>query len=258
MNDPHVEKLYYRFKSEDPNVLFVNAQLLTVSFDSFDVEIKEDQLTAIPLEHYTDEASARASFEPLLRSWESSAFLSAARLRIRFTFEQADIVDRQPTPGNITISLRSISSTVSFGTPTFTVSRNSYPEPDKNFAASALTDELITRLQLYRDGKQTLPHVAYYILEKLEEELVGSKPNKRKVLGKILSIHYDVLKNIGDISNKSDANIGRHASQLNIPLTSKELNWLEVAIFRLVKRVGEINNGSNRLPLIQMTDLPDL
>src|SRR5687767_14998213 len=103
MNDPHVAKLYYRFISEDPTVLFENAQPLTITLGSFDVEIKDGVLVAGPQEHYSDEESAKAAFEPFLHSWESASFLSPSKFRIRFKFDHADVVDRNPTPGRITL-----------------------------------------------------------------------------------------------------------------------------------------------------------
>src|SRR5215208_6033168 len=121
MNDPHVKKLYYRFISEDPTVLFENAQPLTLTLGSFEVEIKDSVLVAIPHEHYSDEDSAKAAFEPFLHSWESSSFLSSSKFRIRFKFDQADVIDRNPTPGRVTLYAKGITSTLTFGTPTVTL-----------------------------------------------------------------------------------------------------------------------------------------
>jgi hypothetical protein len=258
MNDPHVEKLYYRFISENPTVLFENAQPLTISLGSFDVEIKDSVLVAIPQEHYSDEERAKEAFEPLLHSWESSSFLSTSKFRIRFKFDQSNVIDRNPTPGKVTLYATGITSTLTFGTPTLTLRVSKYPEPDLNFVASPLTDELIFRLKQYKDGRQTLPHVAYYILERLEKEFGGTKAKRRKELSKILNIDDDVLDKIGRFSNKPDARIGRHASSIDAPLSNNELNWLDQAVFRLVKRAGEINSGSKILPAINMSDFPKL
>ena len=255
MNDPHVANLFYRFISEDPSVLFDKAQPLTLNLGSFEVEIKDGGLVATPQEHYSDEESAKAAFEPFLHAWESTAFLRPSKYRIRFKFDHADVIDRNPTPGQVTLYARGIVSTATMGTPVITLHVSKYPEPDPNFVASLLTDELIFRLQQYKDGRQTLPHVGYYILERLEQEIAGGK---RKQLAKILNVDFDVLDKIGRFSNKPDARIGRHASSTNDPLSDNEVNWLEEAIFRLVRRAGEINSGSQTLPFITMSDLPYL
>ncbi len=66
MNDPHVEKLYYRFVSEDSDDRFEKAQPLTTTLGSFDIELREGLLIASPQAHYADEESARATFEPIV------------------------------------------------------------------------------------------------------------------------------------------------------------------------------------------------
>jgi hypothetical protein len=258
MNDPHVEKLYYRFISEDPNIRFEKAEPLQISVGSFDVEIQDSLLVAVPRDHFPNEESAKAAFEPILHSWESSVFLGPRKFRIRFKFDKADVVDRNQTPGRTTLYAHTAGSLESAGTITAILYSSKYPEPDLNFAASPLTDELIFRLQQYKDGRQTLPHVAYYILERLEKEFAGTKAKRRKELARILNIDDDVLDKMGHFSNKPDARIGRHASSIDAPLSNKELNWLEEAVFRLVKRAGEISFGSKILPIIKMSDFPKL
>lgn len=260
MNDPHVEKLYYRFISESPEDNFEKAQPLAITLGSFDVEIRDGRLCAIPQDHFPDEESAKTAFEPLLRSWESAAFLSPNKLRIRFKFDRAYIIDRNLTPGVIELNAAHISISAYACGIAATVDHHLYPPPDMNFAASALTDELIYRLRQYKDGRQALPHVAYYILDRLEQEYFqgksgkSEKTEKRKVLVRQLKIEGTVLDKFGSYSNKKDAKIGRHGSRIDTPLTSEELNWLEEVAFRIVKRVGEINSGINNLPDIKLSD----
>ena len=258
MNDPHVEKLYYRFISENPGDSFEKAQPLTITLGSFSVEIHDGQLVATPKDHYPGEESAKVEFEPILHSWESSAFLSPIKLRIRFKFDHADVIDRNPTPGLVSLHVHGVETIFTLGTPTLTVVHNLYPSPDTGFVASSLTDELIYRLQQYKDGRQTLPHVAYYILDKLEQEFGEGKKGKRTEAAKVLNVNYAVLDKFGNYSNKPDVRIGRHASRHDIPLTREELVWLEEVAFRLVRRVGEINAGTTPLSPIGMDSFPPI
>jgi hypothetical protein len=97
-------------------------------------------------------------------------------------------------------------------------------------------------------------------LEKLEHHFVkvGEK-NVRDKLGQILRVDKAVLKQIGNLSNKTDSRIGRHASNQDASISGKELVWLEEAIFRLVKRAGEIaDTKSTDFPQIEMSDLPEI
>jgi hypothetical protein len=258
MNDPHVEKLYYQFISENLNDIFEKAEPLKLTIGSFDVELCKGILIVSPQQHFASEESAKTAFQPFLDSWKTIAFLSPSKFRINFLFEKSEIIDRKPNSGNVSLYVGGISTGVSFGKATLSRIINKYPAPDDNFVVSPLIDELVFRLQQYKDGKQTLPQVSYYILEKLEKEFVKIKIRKRKELSKILIIEFAVLDKIGNFSNKPDAKIGRHAALVEKAITSKELRWLEEAIFKLVKRVGEYYADSENLPLILMSDLPEL
>lgn len=260
MNDPHVEKLYYRFSSEDPTDMYDKAIPMVAKYESFDIEMKEGVLTAIPHAHYPDIESAKIAFETLIRSWEAVAFLSPGRYRIHFRFDRADVIDRNPTPGVISIHVNSAISLSSAMNVTVSRSMSKYPEPDMKFVASDLTEELIYRLKQYKDGRETLPQVAYYVLERLEHHFVkDGEKNVRDKLGQILRVDKAILKQIGNFSNKTDSRIGRHASNQDALISGKELAWLEEAVFQLVKRAGEIGNVKlTDLPQIEMKDLPEI
>ncbi len=259
MNDPNFEKVYYHFITEKFTDKFDRASPLQMTQGDFEIELDKGMLTVTPLKHFPDVESAKAAIEPMLRSWESSTFLSHSRFRIHFRFHQADVIDRNPTPDNTTINVHSAQSVFVAGTVTVTREMNCYPAPSKSFVSSQLTDELIYRLQQYIDGREPLPTVAYYVLERLERVFVPDKVNDtRKELGKILNVEFKVLDNLGKISNKHDSIIGRHAGLKPNPITQMELGWLDEVVFRLVERVGEINASPISLPTIGMRDFSSL
>jgi hypothetical protein len=253
MNDPHVEELHYRFISENPSDRFDEALPLNVTLGMFDVELQEGSLIARPLEHYAGVESAKEDFEPHVRSWESAAFLNASRYRIRFEYTHAKVVDRNPPLDNLVLNLHSIDSIVVGEHVTITRSMPWYPSPDTGFQASSLTDELVYRLKRYRDGRDTLPVVAYYVLEALEREFQGSKGAQQ-----VLNVTDKVWHKLSKLSNHPDPEIGRHARNRSgierRPFSQSELQWMEDIVFRLVRRVGEVNVGTEAAKLPKIAD----
>src|SRR5690349_7857955 len=95
MNDPHVERLFYKLHTGD-NLSFNAPPPLEGGTRAFRLRLENDELTAEILEHYPTEASARQRLESYLRAWEISANLDLGVGSIRFEFERADVIDRDP------------------------------------------------------------------------------------------------------------------------------------------------------------------
>lgn len=258
MNKPHIEALIYKFESKNPNDKFNEAVALEGHLDSFEFELADGELTAKPLKHFDQVEQARELIEPQLRSWESAAFLGLSRFRIRFRFVDAIVVDLDPDPGNTTIHARASELVITGESVTLIRGMGKYPAPDPSFRSTPLTDELIYRLQQYRDRQELLPGVAYYILERLEEKLIGDKKNRRRLLGKRMKVDFKVLHTLSGLSNRPDPLVGRHASQIPKPLSAAETTWMDAVIFRLVARVGELHNPEERLALITMDEFPQV
>ncbi len=249
MNDPHVEALYFQFVAEDPGEDFGKAGPLTTTLGTFDVKLQDDILTARPQQHYADAESAKADLEPHLRAWESTALLDWPRSRIRFTFLRSQVIDRDPEPGVLVAEGISLLTLQGFEA-TVTVTRNEYPAPDPSFQVSPLTDTLTERLRVYRDGRAQLPAMAYWVLTALEEEF-----GDRRRVGRQLNIDYEVLSKLGELTSRNDPTIGRKAKGNPTLLTKSERQWMEEAMIRLIRLVGEYNAGVT-LSQITMADFP--
>ncbi len=251
MNDPHVEKLVYRFASENINDKFDNAKTLKTTLGNFEVELSENILSAFPHDHYPDEDSARIAFEPLMHSSESTAFLSSSRFRIYFRYLHADIVDRNPTPGVINLHVHSAVFAMTAGEVTLIREMPEYPPPEHNFLASALSDELIKHIKDYLDGRIPLAAMTNWF-----ETILRREYGSREEVSKKLNIDLRVLNTLGLLSTSSDPIYGRKEggpgpSKLN----SDEIKWLVTVVFVLVKRIGEINSGVTATNKIKMSDL---
>lgn len=262
MNDPHVVSLRYKFVSEDPSDIFDKAEPLKTSFGPFEIELRDNTLVAKPHDHYPDPDSAKAALEPYLRSWESNAFLHPGRYRIRFTYVTAEVIDRNlPASRGATYHLRASAGAITITGNSATLSRRmaKFPAPDPSFQASDLTDLLISRFKQYRDGREPLPGMAYWILRNLEDNYGhGSGSQKRDTTAKRMGVDPKVLNKMGELTGQiDDPEIGRKpGGTQQRKYSTDELTWLEAVVARLIRRVGELNAGGTNLQQITLGDLP--
>jgi len=258
MNDPKVEALYYQFVSDNPNDKFDDAKPLIFTEKGLDFNLDKGVLTICPQKKYPSPDQVKIEVEPILRAWEFSTFVRDNHHRIRFIYRDAKVIDLHPDPGSYTLNAQTGHFILVGENVTLTVNNSVYPNPESNYITSELTDELVDRLKQYTDGRETLPSMAYYILDRVEYVLVGKEKNKRNKLAEILKIQWKVLDELGKLSNRSDTKIGRHGNEEPIPLTQGQINWLEHVSFRLVARVAEYNFDKNNLKLITLDDFPPL
>jgi hypothetical protein len=170
MADPHVQALYYRFRSLNELDTFAKAAPLTGTLGDFNFALDSGTLTARPGSHFGDRESARDALEPHLRSWERDAFLSASNHRIEFRYDHADVVDRHPEAGSVTVYVEAAELLGMALDATVKRDNGRYPKPDASFATTPLTDNLAERLRRVRDREAEVPATAYYVLTALEAE----------------------------------------------------------------------------------------
>lgn len=254
MNDPHVERLLYKFKSENENDQFDEAEALKTIISDWEVELVDGELTAKPNIHFPNAESARIEFDDILNSWESAALLDPGRYRISFQYKHAEIIDRQPTPGVVTLSPATLYITATTGNINLIHNIKNYPAPKRNFVSSPLTDELIGKIKKYLDGRNTLAGMGYWFFTILKREY-GNREN----VSRVLNFNEKVLSTLGRITESSDPDHGRKAIGKGPEKYSEnEKKWIEEALFMIVNRIGEINAGVKETKRIFMSDLPPL
>ena len=99
MNDPHVETLHYAVTHSE-SVAYDKAGPLEHEEPGFGVQIENLRARIRMKDHYPTAESARAAVEPFLRNWEFLAALRFGPDELAFRYESADIIERNPTPGN--------------------------------------------------------------------------------------------------------------------------------------------------------------
>ena len=101
MRDAHVVALYYRLET-DSSLIFENALPRDDDRDECTFRLAQGVLTCTMKGHYATAAEARAPVDLYLRSWELAEALPHGRRMLWFTFDKAEIIDRDPpSPRNI-------------------------------------------------------------------------------------------------------------------------------------------------------------
>jgi hypothetical protein len=176
---------------------------------------------------------------------------------IRFKYLRADVIDRDPPkPGEpIVIEARGGGVLVLSGTATMHLTINKYPDPPQAFRATPEVELAYRRWTRFREGKEPLPAMAYFVLTLLQS-LAGSRP----LAASTFQIDIKVLNAVGNLSStKGDA----HSARKVVPggvlrdLTGPETTWLEQAIQRLIHRLGEHASGA-QLKAVTMAELPSI
>lgn len=268
MRDPHVEFLLYSVSAEG-GTEYVDPEPLVRDTALGRFEINGGKLRIEPSEHFGDEDEARKVIDPFLKAWEVETDLVANPGAIRFRFETAHVIDRDPPPPGspITLHARGGSIEVAGGQAHIKLLRRSYPPPPEAFRITPEVEIAFQRWRDFRDGKVPLLEMAYFVLTLVEnnpltvEKVVGSprKPShRRRKAAEALAVDLNILNTLGELSSaKGDAATARKVSP-NTPfsgLSGSEKAWVEQAVQRLIRRLGERASGVALEP-ITIRDLP--
>jgi hypothetical protein len=257
MRDPHVVALRYRLETHE-SVTFDNPQLVECETSAFRLRLENGVATLALKEHFTSLESARRIADDFLRAWELDAALGIGRREIKFTFQDAHIVDRNPPPpGSAPVTeLNAQGMTALAGSITVHVTRRTYPNPPELFKVSPDVETLWQRFEGYLNGREPLPAMAYFCLTLIE----GNANGCRGRAAKLYRISKHVLDELGKLTSRhGDAKTARKVQKDRAfkPLTVSEKGWIEAAVRVIIRRVGEINSDPT-LPEISMDDLPKL
>ncbi len=256
MNDPHVQSLNYMVSSgeeityQDPKpILFTN------NLGTF--ELSDGHLRIEPADHYPDEDDYRQIIEPFLRAWEIEADLNSKIGMIRFNFDRAEVIDLNPPPpgSSQVIQVKAAEFVLVGESVSFHLTKKNYPQPPITFRVTPEVEQAYHRWVGYRNGREPLLSMAYFILT-----LIESMAGNRDGAANLFQIDIQVLRMIGRLSStKGDASIARKVST-NIQLeelSSSETHWLEETIRKIILRLGEQASGT-QLSQISINDLPPL
>ena len=261
MRDPHVVALNYRLET-GPQLAFHDPTSVKTDTAAFTVRLDNGQLRVGMKGHFATAEAACRAVQPYLTSWEIASALQRGPGAIRFVFEKADVVDREPPPpgvirGHLAVRLESIGLT-SVGT-VLRRTLTRYPDPPSAFVASPDVVAMWDRYEGYLAGKEPLPAMAQYCLDTVEKS-TGVPQSRRQAAASRYAIEYDVLQHLAYLTaDVGDARTGGKGGNVDRPHTPAEIAWMYAVVKRLIQRVGEWAADPNaKWPKITMTDFPSL
>lgn len=256
MRDPHVQEMHY-VAGAGEGITYSDPQPVSFVNHLGVFDLLDGKLSITPVEHFPNEGEARRAIDPFLRDWEMDADLRINLGMIRFTFERAELIDRDPPPPGspLGIQLKGNALISMTGSLSLNLTCRNYPQPPHAFRATLEVQHAYRRWIGFRAGKEPLQSMAYFVLTILESAAGG-----RRNAARSFNIDEDVLNAIGRLSStKGNPDTARKAvpgTQFQ-DLTGAETQWMEKAIPLVIRRIGEHSSATSLSPIL-LTDLPSI
>lgn len=254
MNDPHVDSLTFDVSAPAENISYGDPEPMTFGNEIAEFHVNDCVLVVSPTDHYADVGSALRVVEPFLRSWEVITDLTQNPGQLKFTYRTANVIDRDPPPPGtsqrVTVSGGG-SITVTGHAAIVGIQCGKYPDPPIGFAATSTVELYHARWLQFRNGKQSLEAMAYFILHAIQRAA-----GNREKAAKQLSVSRNVLDKISHLSSaKGDPMTARKSDY--IEMTAAERRWLSEAVKIVIIRSGEIASGAEvqQITLAELSDL---
>ena len=94
--DPHVFSLRYRIEPSEDVTFGDDAGPMERELDAFRLSVTHETVTAHMKEHHATERGAREVVEEYLRPWQIYEAVRPMGTGVKFSFEEAKVVDRDP------------------------------------------------------------------------------------------------------------------------------------------------------------------
>ena len=264
MNDPHVAALLYRVEHGE-SISYKEAEPLVRHDPAFRLEVKDNQARFELKDHYAAEEDALEAIEDYICAWEFEARLENGPDSFRLKFQKAEIIDRNPTPGEIHIRGAFTGEPAKFSCRLILGFRN-YPSPPSAIRIDADVRTMFDRYMNYLNYRRRvdrLTEVANFCLTMLEymtEKIKRNKESNRKAASRYFQIDMKILCEIGRLSSTRGGPSGaRKATGVATDLTQNERHFLKDAIKKMIRRAAEkAHRPDADLPKISLTDLPPI
>ena len=242
MNDPQVVALIYNIK-HGQSVNYRAAKPMDHEEPEFHVKIADEKVRFEFKKHHATVEAARRSIEEYICAWEVDAGLRGAPNCFKLKYDDAQIEDRNQTPGVVEIY-----ATLRAGAPTMTATvtiDKQYPAPPSRLKITPDVKTMYDRYMGYRQGKEPLASLAYFCLTVIERS-----PTKKDFSSR-------VRDKIGHLSSGKGGQQARKAEGRDRDLTDQDSRFLDEAIKAVILRTAErAHNPDRDLPQISMSDLP--
>ena len=237
---------------------FDNPPPLEQDLSDFKIVLKEGRLEVIMKREVQTEVEARTAVEPNLRSWELDHFLSVGRREFWFEFNNSVIIDKSPTPpGDKVVHVGLGEFILTSDEVLLKLTKKMYPVPNFSLSTTPDVETLVTRYEGFTKKKEPLLSMAYFCLTVMVAGGGNLKDTARK-----FNIQKEVFKKLGELTSKrGDLTESRKAKDRTSfeSLTAKEIDWITVAIRKLIRRKAEYDHDPNgSYSVIDLAGLPNL
>jgi hypothetical protein len=252
--DPHVVSLRYRIECSEGVTFGDDTGSIEREFDAFRLSVTHETATAHMKDHHATEDAAREVVEGYLRAWEIYEAVRPMGTGVKFSFEQAEVVDRDPPPLYTTArAVPMVGSDITVKV----VCELRFPDFPEAFAMSSDVEVMWTLYKNYLQGRDRLLPMAYTCLTRFKYGAGNDKEaaSRYRVSSKVLKKLSRLTTTSGDETTARKWVSGRPPQ----PLTDREKEWVEDALELLIYRAGQyaaIPDGE--WPKITMKHLPQL
>jgi hypothetical protein len=256
VKNPHVKSLQYRL-SHIELVDYDKAPPLEFENDQFTVRVSGREVIFQLKQHYSTTEAAREAVDPYARAWEIQAGLDQTPGCFVLEWEGAEIIDLAPSADGKIANVGFASLPIKL---VVTASYKEYPSPPMDFSVNGWVDAMYMQFQRYRDGKDSLPKMAYFCLTVLEQSIGDTKSKRRPATAAHYGIQLELLRKLGDLTERRGTSGEARKSTTDgqfKPYSRQERVWIEKAVELIIRRVAERKAlGEVKLPEISMHDLP--
>lgn len=252
MNKPRVESLVFNIVS-DAHTQYDQPKVMEFMDPLGRFKVEPGMLTFWPAEEFSSVDDAKMAVAPFLHDWEMHAAIQTMPGVLMFRFDRAQVIEPPVLAG----ALRSVQGTSAMAlrakaTATAILSR--YPSPPSNFRVTTEVETAFRRWRGYREGREPLLSMAYYIYTIFVPKGGRSRPEAATLFAveeRVLSL----LSGLSSIRGGSDDARKFSLQSTAQLLKDQERAWLEETVRRLIYRLGEQAGGAT-LALIRIQDLP--
>ena len=250
MNDPHVVALNYRITHSD-SIDYSEAEALSRDEPEFRLTVESQKVRFEFKEHYATEEEAREELADYIRVWEFDATLSYGNPdSFRLEFEKAEIIDRNPIPGEVRLSGRGEARFAMGGAAALTTVVDKYPSPPSDIALNSEIETMHQRYMRYRQDREPILAMAYFCLTVLEQN-AGGRPNAAAKF----KIEKRVLEQIGNLSANKGGPEARKAGGTTAGISPQERRFLQRAVKTIIRRAAETEHSrAQNLPIVLLSD----
>ena len=275
MNAPHVETLTYTVETTGPHTHdYGEAKALLHKVSGVgEFRIKDGILTVKPCIHCSNAQTARHLVEPHLRDWEIHNDLTGCYGALRFRFSGSSVIDRNPPEGS---NRYGFSDQVAMADElAISIKPDKYPKPPPStFLPTDVVRDAHSRWQQYKEGKEPIRAMAYYVLTRLdlEAKAVATTNKPRQTAALYFNISKKVLDKIGQISSMpgqggSARKAGQDLDNPYVPhnangeeiqrINSKLDAWLQDTMVKVILHLADAgNNQGSQLSMRDLNSLP--